>query len=346
MTDEQATDPASWARQISSTIRFADELDVVLADPDRVLVEVGPGGSLTGSAMRHPKWSSGHRAVRLMRHPVQNTDDRDTFLLGLGQLWSAGVQVDWTPLTGPKRPIVSLPGYPFAHERHWVDPKPVSWADQVSRRAALPAASTNGAAVHRRCRRQRPVGKPRRRCVASGCSAWARLLERNDNFFDLGGDSLIAIGIATNASNAGLDVTPTGPVRTPDRGQPGGRTSMRSYRPAAWRNRLSAESHLPVPPNIARVPRTRCARGRSLAGAADLAARPRSRRRRRPGRAHRVGKPPRRVALQLVDRAGTWEQHIAAPQEFQRAVRRVRFPTSVDRERLRSGRRCSTWWPS
>ena len=30
MTDGQATDPASWARQISSTIRFADELDAVL----------------------------------------------------------------------------------------------------------------------------------------------------------------------------------------------------------------------------------------------------------------------------------------------------------------------------
>ena len=79
--------------------RFSDELDVLLADPFRVLVEVGPGGTLTGSAMRHPRWSSGHRAVRLMRHQVQNKDDHATFLLSLGQLWSAGIDVDWTPLS-------------------------------------------------------------------------------------------------------------------------------------------------------------------------------------------------------------------------------------------------------
>ena len=116
-----------------------------LTDQDRVLVEVGPGASLTGTAMRHPKWSSGHRAVRLMRHPVQNTDDRDTFLLGLGQLWAARVQVDWKPLSGPKRPIVSLPGYPFAHERHWVDPKPIARSDQPSDTEVSAYPASNGA---------------------------------------------------------------------------------------------------------------------------------------------------------------------------------------------------------
>ena len=59
MTDEEATDPAMWARQIRATVRFADELDVVLADPHRVLVEVGPGGTLTGSAIRHPSGRTG-----------------------------------------------------------------------------------------------------------------------------------------------------------------------------------------------------------------------------------------------------------------------------------------------
>ena len=84
---------------------------MVLTDPGRILVEVGPGGSLTGSAIRHPKWSSGHRAVRLMRHPIQNADDRDTFLRALGELWSAGVEVDWSPLRPAQPHLVSLPGY-------------------------------------------------------------------------------------------------------------------------------------------------------------------------------------------------------------------------------------------
>ena len=100
MSAGEATNPGTWARQIRATVRFADELDVLLDDPARVLVEVGPGGSLTSSAMRHPRWSEGHRAVRLMRHHAQNRSDSDAFLLGLGQLWSAGVDVDWTPRVG------------------------------------------------------------------------------------------------------------------------------------------------------------------------------------------------------------------------------------------------------
>ena len=74
MSDTEATNPATWARQIRATVRFADELDALLADPQRVLVEVGPGGTLTASAMRHPRWSTGHRAVRLMRHHAQNRE--------------------------------------------------------------------------------------------------------------------------------------------------------------------------------------------------------------------------------------------------------------------------------
>ena len=80
MTDEEATDPARWANQIRATVRFSEQLDTALADPKRVLVEVGPGGSLTASAARQPRWSDQHRAVRLMRHQLQNRDDRDVFL--------------------------------------------------------------------------------------------------------------------------------------------------------------------------------------------------------------------------------------------------------------------------
>ncbi len=118
----EATNPATWARQVRSTVRFSDEVDVLLGDPNRILVEVGPGGTLTSSASRHPRWSNGHRAVRLMRHHAQNRDDRDAFLLALGQLWAAGVEVDWSPLRGGQpAQLITLPGYPFERQRHWIE---------------------------------------------------------------------------------------------------------------------------------------------------------------------------------------------------------------------------------
>ena len=145
MTDEEATDPARWANQIRATVRFSDQLDTVLADPQRVLVEVGPGGSLTASAARQPRWSDQHRAVRLMRHQLQNRDDRDVFLLALGQLWAAGIDADWTRLRGADTPRrVTLPGYPFARQKHWVEPKATEGHDGPTPAGTTASVGTDG----------------------------------------------------------------------------------------------------------------------------------------------------------------------------------------------------------
>src|SRR5258708_11510213 len=136
----EATNPATWARQVRSTVRFSDEVDVLLGDPNRVLIEVGPGGTLTASATRHPRWSAGHHAVRLMRHHAQNRDDRDAFLLALGQRWCAGAEVEWAPLRGGQSGrLLTLPGYPFERQRHWIEHRQTTWTGEP--------AATNGAAL-------------------------------------------------------------------------------------------------------------------------------------------------------------------------------------------------------
>jgi phthiocerol/phenolphthiocerol synthesis type-I polyketide synthase E len=210
LTATEATNAATWARQVRATVRFADELDMLLADPHRVMVEVGPGGTLTASAMRHPKWSSGHRAVRLMRHHAQNRDDRDAFLLALGQLWSAGVDVDWTPLRGDRPPqLVSLPGYPFERQRHWVDHNAAArWTEGGAATNGAVTVSSNGAAGrnHTATDGSSPVEATLQRIWAQCLGVGS--IDRNANFFELGGDSLVAISVAMAAANEGLDLTP------------------------------------------------------------------------------------------------------------------------------------------
>lgn len=311
MTDEQATDPASWARQISATIRFADELDALLTDPDRVLVEMGPGGSLTGSAIRHPKWSSRHRAVRLMRHPVQNTDDRDAFLLGLGQLWAADVTVDWSPITGPVPSIVSLPGYPFARERHWVDPKPLAWTEAP---AETNGSSTNGAAVAAAPVNGQSATEATLHRIWMQCLG-VTSLDRNANFFDLGGDSLIAIGISTSANNSGLTVTPQHLYEHPTLASLAAALDA-EFTGAGLTTPPDAEAYSPVPANIAgflehgvqEANRWRVPLIFALApsvGIEDVRA-----------VLTALANHHDALRLELVDRAGTWAQHIGAPREF------------------------------
>ncbi|MBJ7339970.1 beta-ketoacyl synthase N-terminal-like domain-containing protein [Mycolicibacterium sp.] len=205
MTDEEATDPQRWARHVRSTVRFADDVAALLTDPHRVLVEVGPGGSLTGSAVRQPGWSETHRAVRLMRHPLQSRDDRDVFLLGMGQLWSAGVDVDWTPRHGECAQRVTLPGYAFARQRHWIEPAATVRSGPAATAAGVPPPTPQHTAVSATDARSQMQATLQR--IWSQCLG-VESIAPGDDFFAMGGDSLLAIGVAMTASHQGLELTP------------------------------------------------------------------------------------------------------------------------------------------
>jgi phthiocerol/phenolphthiocerol synthesis type-I polyketide synthase E len=251
MSEFEATNPATWARQVRATVRFADEVDALLADPQRVLVEVGPGGTLTASAMRHPRWSTGHRAVRLMRHHAQNRDDRDTFLLALGQLWSAGVDVDWTPLRdGNRSQLVSLPGYPFERQRHWVDHKPAvgAVADAVPINGIAPPSAETAEQAHAATNGSSPMEVTLQRL-------WAQCLgvgsvDRNANFFEIGGDSLVAISVAMAATHEGLDLTPQDLYENQTVTSLAKALISRYAAGGLTRQPLNDVVHPPVPPNI------------------------------------------------------------------------------------------------
>jgi phthiocerol/phenolphthiocerol synthesis type-I polyketide synthase E len=312
----EATNPATWARQVRSTVRFSDEVDVLLADPNRILVEVGPGGTLTASATRHPKWSSGHRAVRLMRHHAQNRDDRDAFLLSLGQLWEAGVEVDWAPLRGGQRPqLLTLPGYPFERQRHWIEHRVTSgWVAE--------AAVTNGTAASAGAAEATQAGKNGQSSMETTLQRiWGQCLglssvDRKANFFELGGDSLVAISVAMTAGNEGLDLTPQDLYDNQTVAALAKALTARYAAGGLARQSLSDVTHPPVPPNISyflergvkerglwRVPLLLRLRAdiqvddvRSVLTAVT--------------NHHDV------LRLRLVERAGTWEQVVGEPQEL------------------------------
>jgi phthiocerol/phenolphthiocerol synthesis type-I polyketide synthase E len=320
----EATNAATWARQVRSTVRFSDEVDELLTDPHRILVEVGPGGALTASATRHPKWSSGHRAIRLMRHHAQNRDDRDAFLLALGQLWSAGVEVDWTPLRGGQQPrLLTLPGYPFERQRHWVDHRPHSgWVSDTAATngTATPTANGTADATRSAANGKSPMEETLQRiwgqCLGIGS------VDRNANFFELGGDSLIAISVAMTASNEGLDLTPQDLYDNQTVAALAKALTARYAAGGLARQSLNDVTHPPVPPNISyflergvkergqwRVPLLLQLRPdvqvddiRSVLTA--------------------VTNHHEALRLRIVERGGTWEQVVGDPQELVELVTR------------------------
>jgi thioester reductase-like protein len=199
--DEEATDPEYWVRQTRHTVRFSEGVRELLRDPDRIFLEMGPGGTFGKLLARHAPGAAG-RVVSTLRHARQEEDD-DAFLLGsAGKLWTAGAEVRLSaPRDGEVRRRVRLPTYPFERQRYWVDPP-------RARRSAPRADDTEPAVTSEIAAAPEAAGSP------PGDEVERRLLQIwrglfgieepgvDDSFFDLGGDSLLATRLAVQVRRA------------------------------------------------------------------------------------------------------------------------------------------------
>jgi len=132
---EEATDPAYWARHLRGTVRFSDNLSELLCNPSNLLVEVGPGNVLTTLARQ--QGGSAAKAYSSLPHRLDGTGALRSALTTLGHLWTQGVDVDWTRLNRPASvQRVSLPTYPFEHQKFWIEP-------DKARPAIAPSAATS-----------------------------------------------------------------------------------------------------------------------------------------------------------------------------------------------------------
>ncbi len=125
LTEAEATDPHYWAGHLSRTVRFRDAISTLLADGSPALAELGPGQTLCAhaKAVQTQLKLSASSIAPLMRWSYSNASEWRTLLGGIGQLWSNGADLPADRLlAGDHLRRVPLPGYPFARERHWVEP--------------------------------------------------------------------------------------------------------------------------------------------------------------------------------------------------------------------------------
>jgi phthiocerol/phenolphthiocerol synthesis type-I polyketide synthase E len=121
-TDEEWTDPGYWSAQLRHTVRFADAVEKLLSQPGLALLEVGPGQTLTTLARQNPAKQPGQATIHSSPRTSQESEMAE-LLSAAGQLWVAGVEIDWPALHGgAARRRVPLPTYPFERKRHWIEP--------------------------------------------------------------------------------------------------------------------------------------------------------------------------------------------------------------------------------
>jgi acyl transferase domain-containing protein/thioesterase domain-containing protein/acyl carrier protein len=116
----QATDPEYWVYHLRSSVMFAQCIETLKAEPNRVYLEVGPGKALASLAQANGVPSN--QVLSSLRHPDQVLADDVYFITTLGRLWALGVPVDWTPIWGEARRLrVPLPTYAFQRQPYFIE---------------------------------------------------------------------------------------------------------------------------------------------------------------------------------------------------------------------------------
>jgi acyl transferase domain-containing protein/thioesterase domain-containing protein len=204
---EEATDPGYWARHIRQTVRFSDCLTELLRKPERILIEVGPGNALT--SLSRQQGGSQAKAFQSLPHPREAVSDIRCVLQTLGQIWARGANVNWAKLHPPgSAQRVSLPTYPFEHQRFWIEPDRVQAAIAPSPEFVVQPDGGKELSFYRRLWKPAPV----RTAQISDVSCWIIF---NDS---LGLGDRIAAKLRENKQDVIL-VTPGADYRQPKRGK-------------------------------------------------------------------------------------------------------------------------------
>jgi phthiocerol/phenolphthiocerol synthesis type-I polyketide synthase E len=204
---EEATDPRYFARHLRRTVRFADALSTIFDGERAALIEVGPGRALTHLARQHPR-AGAHVAIATLPHPTDPTPDTVAALDALGRLWAAGGAIAWDAVHGGHpRWRIPLPTYAFDRQRYAIArptdaiARPEA-ADQPPGPTAPPEPGPPAA----------PDGSIAADRIARIFGEVLGLAEvaPHDNFFERGGDSLMAAQLAAKlrATFPGVAIRP------------------------------------------------------------------------------------------------------------------------------------------
>ncbi|MBN1272593.1 MAG: acyltransferase domain-containing protein [Candidatus Aminicenantes bacterium] len=123
LSDEEAVNPSYWTRNLRNTVRFSAAIRKILKEREDILLEVGPGRTLTNLARAHISRIGTHSVFFSIKGIQEKITDEEVIYSTLGKLWMAGAPVDWKAFyKHEKRKRVSLPTYSFEKKRFWADP--------------------------------------------------------------------------------------------------------------------------------------------------------------------------------------------------------------------------------
>lgn len=120
---EEAMSAAYWAQHARQPVRFGPALHTLTASGRKLLLEVGPGSTLSGLAAQSARGRFA-AAIPSLGAAGEGLDpaEKAGVLAALGRLWTAGASPALEAVADAESRRIPLPSYPFERRRHWIDP--------------------------------------------------------------------------------------------------------------------------------------------------------------------------------------------------------------------------------
>ncbi len=204
ITSEQATDPSYWARHFREPVQFSAGAKLLRANPNAVLLEVGPGNVLTTLARQHSGFSTEQVLVSSLADGFSGTNDSAALMCALGALWMAGAQPKWEALyLGVQRRRVSLPTYPFERKRYWIELPQETQGVKTEPSQTQPTSSATPETIPQECNQVNATTQVQ---DPSGTSRVAQIRKSlADIFEELSGTDISSVDGATTFLEMGFD---------------------------------------------------------------------------------------------------------------------------------------------
>jgi acyl transferase domain-containing protein len=199
ITPEQVSRPQYWLDQLRRPVRFADGLRTISEKGELILIEVGAGRTLTTLARLQLNRASMPVVTTSLGQAGARRSAIETMLEAAGQLWATGVEINWPGICRHSLARrVPLPTYPFDRRRCWIERK----SPQADLAAASGGQDPVAAESHPRPGVAAAYVDPETETERRIAAIWKELLgiERvgvHDDFFDLGGHSLLLTRLIT-----------------------------------------------------------------------------------------------------------------------------------------------------
>ena len=208
LTPEDATNPDYWVQHLRNAVRFADNIKGLLAEmADTIMVECGFGNTASRLAIVNGTASDNSISLQPVPGPdsppikASTTNGSSALAGAIAKLWVQGMTPDWDKVNQTKDARrIPLPTYAFDRRRFWPDNTPITTSGTTP--FAVSSAPAHSALPMAQNEENTETDIHSKETILA---VWRDMfgdpaIGPDDDFFELGGDSLFAVRIATRLS--------------------------------------------------------------------------------------------------------------------------------------------------